>query len=306
MTESRTWSGLWTALVTPFHKDEIDKEFFGKLVEEQVQAGLRGITVLGTTGEASTVTSAEREKIYEQIREQVDSRCMLMAGVGTNCTRTTLEEIKRAQDFGMDCALVVSPYYNKPTQEGLLAHFLTLADASEIPLVLYNVPGRTAVALETNTMLQLLEHPQIIGVKEATGHLQNVEALVQRSPRSSEWSFVFSGDDALTYAMMCLGAHGTICVASNLLPKSMQRMLACCEAGQYEEARTLHHAMSPLFHAAFLETNPGPIKYLVAKKYGRKEELRLPLVSPREETRKELDKVLQLLRDQPLLQSDFE
>jgi len=245
----------YTALITPFDKE-------GKLDEEGFQRNLThqnvvdGLVVLGTTGEVPTLTWPEKKRLIILARPG----CLhLMVGCGAYSTSQTLENLKRAADLGADSALVVTPYYNKPTQEGLFRHFKTLAQSSPLPIIVYNIQGRTSINLKTETLKRLAELPQIVGVKEGSGNISQISEVIALKKLYPDF-LVYAGDDTLTLPLMALGGDGVISVTSNLVPKLMKELVDACKTGDYTHAQQLHHRLAPLFQASGFETNPIPIK----------------------------------------------
>ena len=254
-------TGLYTALITPFYPDgSLNEEGLKNNIRFQLTAPVDGIVILGTTGEAPTLLMQEKEHIIKIAREETIGRCHLMVGTGCNSTQQTIENTRMAKDMGADSVLVVTPYYNKPTQEGLYQHYTTLAHPVEIPILVYNVQGRTGVNLQTETLKRLSMIEQIIGVKEASGNMiqmmEVIENILSQRPNFS----ILSGDDALAYPLITLGGHGVISVLSNLLPAEMKELCNLTLNHQYTEARSLHFKLLPLMRNLFIETNPIPIK----------------------------------------------
>ncbi len=244
-------------MITPFtQRGDLDLEATERLVEKQIAGGVDGILVLGTTGEAPALSAGERRTLLEAVREMSRGRCALMAGTGTNNTLMSLEFTRQAVEAGYDYVLVVTPYYNKPTQQGLYQHYSLIAsEAPEAKIVVYNVPGRTGVNILPDTVVRLFEdHENIVAIKEASGKLDQVSQLVGRGVP------VMSGDDALTLPMLSLGATGVISVASNIVPGMVSQMVKAALDGDFAQAREVHHRLFPLFKALFVETNPGPVK----------------------------------------------
>jgi 4-hydroxy-tetrahydrodipicolinate synthase len=293
MTRNVDWlAGCGTALVTPFTATgAVDEARYRTLVERQVAAGVRLLIPCGTTGEAATLTPAEYERVVALTVETARGRATVLAGAGSNATAATIERARAARAAGADALLVVAPYYNKPTQPGLTAHFRAVAQAMrDVPVVLYNVPGRTASNLAPATTLALArEVENIVGVKEASGDLTQIMAVLRERPAGFR---VLSGDDALTLPLVALGADGIISVASNEAPALMTRLTQCALAGEWEAARELHYRLLPLMEANFLESNPGPVKAALALMGLVDEQLRLPLVPVQEQTRARLRTVL--------------
>lgn len=255
------FTGLYTALITPFYPDgSLNEEGLKNNIRFQLAALVDGIVILGTTGEAPTLSMQEKERILKIAREETIGRCHLMVGTGSNSTQQTIENTRMAKDMGADSVLVVTPYYNKPTQEGLFQHYTTLAHQVEIPILVYNVQGRTGVNLQTETLQKLARIEHIIGVKEASGNIiQMMEVIENILPLRPNFS-VLSGDDALTYPLITLGGHGVISVLSNLIPADMKALCDLALNHQYHEARSLHFKLLPLMRHLFIETNPIPIK----------------------------------------------
>ncbi len=251
--------GVITALVTPFTEDNaIDTKGLIEAIESQIEAGVSGLVVLGTTGEAPTLTTEERQHIIRTSVKTVAGRIPVIVGTGSNCTRTCVAMSLEAQELGADALLIAMPYYNKPTQEGLVAHIQMVYEATKIPIVLYNIPGRTSVNLEVDTALQLLALDRIVAIKEVSGNYTQVSQLVELSEALNYT--VLSGDDAATLPMMALGCHGVISVASNLIPTGMVFLAEALAEQQLHEARVWHYLLADLFEALSLETNPIPIK----------------------------------------------
>lgn len=253
--------GLFTALITPFKEDfKIDLEGMSQNIEHQIEQGVSGIVLLGTTGESSTLTQNERKILIRTAANLTRNRVHLMVGTGTNATATTLENTLIAKDLGANSALVVCPYYNKPSQEGLFLHFKQVAEKADFPLCLYNVPGRTQVNLSCATLKQLLDIEQIVSLKDATGNLLEMMDVLMMTKQYRPDFTVLCGDDALTFPFMCLGGHGVISVASNLIPKEVQTLVEYLYQKRNEDALQLHYQLLPLIKALFTETNPMPIK----------------------------------------------
>ena len=265
-------AGVYTALVTPFRRGEVDYRCLRDLVERQIEGGVAGLVPVGTTGESPTLSCEEHLRVIEVVVEQARGRCQIIAGTGANSTAEAVELTREARELGADATLQVTPYYNKPTQEGLYRHFSTVADTVGLPVVLYNVPGRVGVAIAEDTVVRLAENPVIVAVKEAAGSVERVSAIRARCQLT-----VLSGDDALTLPMMAVGAAGIISVASNLIPKEMTEMVTAFRSGAADRARELHERYYPFFRDQFIETNPIPIKAAMALAGLLEEEYRLPL-----------------------------
>ena len=250
--------GVYTALITPFsEKGELDLEGLEQIIEEQIDAHISGFILLGTTGETPTLTDEEERAIIKKADAVINGRVPLVVGVGSYSTQRTLEKLESATDLGADAAIVICPYYNRPTQEGLYRHFQTIAEASTIPLILYNNPVRTGVNLELETLRRLLPNPKFIAIKECFGHLPYFMELVRSF---SKELLIFSGDDIFTYPQMALGGSGIISVASHLIPHEMVKLVSLTLERRFDEALSLHYQLLPLFQALSTESNPAPVK----------------------------------------------
>ena len=277
------FTGMATALVTPMKPDgAIDYEAFARFIEFQIEKGINALVVMGTTGENATIEYKEQYKIVRFVVEQVAGRVPVIAGTGTNNTEHVLHNTKAACEAGADAVLVVTPYYNKATQNGLIAHFTAVADASTVPVILYNVPGRTGCNLLPKTVAKLAEHPRIAAIKEATG---NMAQMVQLQALCGDKIDIYSGEDALTVAMMAMGAKGTISVLSNVAPAESVAMTDACKAGDFETAAKWQCRLLPLIDALFSEVNPIPAKAATAAMGYGADYLRLPL-TPMEDATK--------------------
>ena len=280
--------GCGTALVTPFQPGgAIDERALRDLVDWQIAEGIHFLVPCGSTGEAATMTPAEHRRVVEIVVEQAAKRVPVVAGAGSNDTRKAIEMSKEMQAAGADMLLHVSPMYNKPPQRGIVAHFRAIADAVELPIIVYNVPGRTGSNIEARTTLTLASHPRIIAVKEASGNLGQIMDIIRDAPDGFQ---VLSGDDSLTLAVMAAGGAGIVSVVSNIALRRMAQLAERCAAGDLAGARTEHTALMPLMHAAFIESNPIPAKAALAMMRKMESTVRLPLV-PLD------DKHLPLLRD---------
>ena len=269
------FTGMATALVTPMAADgSVDYEAFGRFVEFQLEGGINALVVMGTTGENATIEYDDQREIIRFVVEKVAGRVPVIAGTGTNNTAHVIANTKAACAAGADAVLVVTPYYNKATQNGLIAHFTAVADASTVPVILYNVPGRTGCNLLPKTVAKLAEHPNIVAIKEATGNMAQMVAL---RALCGEKLDIYSGEDALTVPMMAMGAKGTISVLSNVVPKEAVAMTDACIAGDYETAAALQCRLLPLIDALFSEVNPIPAKAATAAMGFGADVLRLPL-----------------------------
>lgn len=282
--------GVYTAMVTPFNADgSVDEGALRGLVDAQLAGGVNGLVPMGTTGESPTVTHEENIRVIEVVAEQAAGRTEIIAGTGSNSTDEAVRMTRLAKEVGATATLQVTPYYNKPTQEGLYRHFLTIAEATDLPMVVYNIPGRTARNVENETMLRLASHPQIVAVKEASGSMAQVMELVSARP---EGFSVLSGDDNITLPLMSLGGEGVVSVASNIAPRMMGELVAAAAAGDFDKARAMHYRLLPLFRMVFLQTNPIPIKYALASKGMITEAYRLPLVGLDDADKRTVDAVL--------------
>ena len=268
-------TGAFTALITPFRNQEIDEISLRSLVEFQVTSGIHGLVPCGTTGESATMTEDERRRVIEIVIDQTAGRVPVIAGTGSNDTRRTIEATQHARSAGADAALVVVPYYNKPTQDGLIAHYTAIANSSELPLVLYNVPGRTGISMSAETTLRLASLPSVIAIKEACGSLDQVSEIVAGAPRNFT---VLSGDDSLTLPMMSVGAHGVISVASNIVPGAIAALADAGLRGDFDVAREIHFSLFDLMRAMFIENNPTAVKTAASILGLCSDELRLPLI----------------------------
>ena len=266
--------GAIVAIVTPFKNGQVDEEKYRELIEFQITNGTHGIVPCGTTGESATLSHSEHTRVVEICLDQVKKRVPVIAGTGSNNTAEALELTKHAQAAGADATLMITPYYNKPTQEGIFQHFKLIAENTNIPIIVYNVPGRTALNLLPDTVARLAKLPTIVGIKEATGDLNQGAKVIRLCPNDF---IVLSGDDFTAFPLMCIGGRGVISVIANVVPGDMAGMCNAFFAGDYAKAKALHYKMFPLMEAMFFETNPVPAKTalkLLGKLNG---EVRLPL-----------------------------
>ena len=275
--------GVYTALVTPFSGDRVDYGKLRELVAMQIAGGVDGIVPVGTTGESPTLSFEEHMKVISEVIDAAGGKCRIMAGTGANCTTEAIELTRHAKEAGADCTLQVTPYYNKPTQEGLYRHFSTIADKCELPVVLYNVPGRTGTMIAAETIAKLSRNANVLGVKEAAGSVERVSEISALCDIA-----IMCGDDSLTVPMMSVGAKGVISVASNILPAELKAMVDACEAGDYAKALVLHKRYFRLFKDLFLESNPIPVKAAMAMLGMIREEYRLPLCEMQSANREKL------------------
>ncbi|MBU0743378.1 4-hydroxy-tetrahydrodipicolinate synthase [bacterium] len=282
MTESRYTlpPGIYTALVTPFADGAIDRAAWERLVDRQVRSGVAGLVPVGCTGEAATLSVAEREWLVRKCVELAAGRCAVVAGTGTNATASTLELTREAAGWGIDAAMLIAPYYNKPQQHGLIAHYASVADAVDIPLVIYNVPGRTAVNILPETVRAIAGYPNVVAVKEASGDLRQIDAICRTSGLQ-----VFSGDDGLNLEIFRLGGQGAVSVLGNLLPRTLVDMWKAWCAGDEARAAAIAAAVAPAVEACFRETNPVPAKELLSLMGYCRPDPRLPLATATAESR---------------------
>jgi 4-hydroxy-tetrahydrodipicolinate synthase len=285
--------GAIVATVTPFRNGRLDRNALKKLVKFQIDNGTDGIVPCGTTGESATLSFEEHERVIDTVLQTVDGRVPVIAGTGSNNTKEAVALTRYAKRAGASAALVITPYYNKPTQDGLCRHFRAVADSADIPIILYNVPGRTGVNMTAHTVARLAEVPNIVGVKEASGNLGQVCDIIRLAPRKF---CVLSGEDGLFFPMMALGARGVISVTSNVAPRLMAELYDTYVIGEISRARDIHYQLWPLFQALFLETNPIPAKTALAMMKMIREEFRLPLSPMGDANRKALARVLSDMR----------
>ena len=277
------FTGMATAIVTPMHTDgSIDYEALSRFVEFQIDSGINGLVVMGTTGENATIEPEEQKKVIAYTVEKVAGRVPVIAGTGTNNTEHVLHNTRNACQVGADAILVVTPYYNKATQNGLITHFTAVADESTLPVILYNVPGRTGCNLLPKTVAKLSEHPNIAAIKEATGSLAQMIEIMHLCGDKID---VYSGEDGLTVPMMAMGAKGTISVLSNVAPRQSVAMTDACLRGDYAAAAKMQCDLLPLINALFSEVNPIPAKAATAAMGFGADALRLPLTSMEEQNR---------------------
>lgn len=252
--------GTITAMITPFAGEQVDQEGLRKNIAHQMDCRVDGILFLGTTGEASTLLPKEQELIVSIGVEEAQGKVPVWVGTGSYCTKQTIEKTKKAKDLGADCALIVTPYYNKPTQEGIFRHYEAITKAVDFPIVVYNIPGRCGINIETSTLLQIAKLPNIVGLKEASGNVSQAADVLCAIDYHGLNLKIFSGDDALTLPMMALGGVGVISVLSNLVPDKIVNLVSAARKGDFLNARKLHCELLPLCKALFIETNPVPIK----------------------------------------------
>lgn len=285
------FTGAFVAIVTPFKDGRVDETALRDLVEFQIANGSHGIVPCGTTGESATLAFEEHERVVEVVLEQVNGRVPVVAGTGSNNTAEAIRLTKHAKECGANGALMISPYYNKPTQEGLYRHFKAVAKSVDIPIIVYNIPGRTAVNIEPETLARLAEIPNIVGVKEATGSMKQITDIIRLC---GDDFTVLSGEDYITFPLLAVGGKGVISVVSNVAPKDMADLCTLYLEGKVREARDLYYRVLPLCHALFYETNPVPVKAAL-KMMGMiaSDEVRLPLVPMQPANRERLKKVIE-------------
>jgi 4-hydroxy-tetrahydrodipicolinate synthase len=284
------FEGFTVAMVTPFREGRVDWDAADRLLDHLLRGGVDGVVPAGSTGEGATITLEERRQLFRLTRRRCGTKAFVLAGTGTNDTASTIALTQAAKDDGADGALVVTPYYNKPTPAGLMAHFRRVAEEGGLPLCLYNVPGRTGVSLTPETARRLSEIPGIVALKEASASLDQVSEICRNTTLT-----VLSGDDTLTLPMLAVGARGVISVVGNVVPAPMNTMIRAFEKGDTAEARRLHQALFPLGRVLFVESNPGPVKHALARMGLICEELRLPLVPVTPESARNIDAVLESL-----------
>jgi len=286
------FEGSIVALVTPLRNGRVDRDALAGLIERQVEGGSSGLVACGTTGEAPTLIHDESAEVIRFTVERARDRVPVIAGTGTYDTAESIRRTRAAGAAGCAGALVVTPYYNRPTPRGIRAHFLAVAEASAIPLIVYNIPARTGTRIPPALVVELAKHPRIAAVKDATGSPADCMEVIEESPIP-----VLAGDDALTLPWMAMGAKGVISVAANVVPEELSSLVRECATGDQVAARRRHYRLLPLFRALFLETNPAPVKAALALDGHCSDEVRLPLVAVEESTRSALRRALDGLRD---------
>ena len=288
MKKKEIFRGTATALITPFRDGEIDYPALYSIIDAQISAGIDALVIGGTTGEAATLDEDERYRLYSSAAEHINGRTKLIFGTGTNDTRCAIRHTRRAEEIGCDAVLVVTPYYNKGTDDGLISHYTAIADASDKPLILYNVPSRTGVNLSISQLRRLAEHPMISAIKEASDSL---ERMVDISLLGDSLA-LYSGNDSQIYPTLALGGLGVISVISNLLPKETGDICRLYFDKKPEKSRLASERLLPIIRAMFIETNPAPIKYAMSRAGLCSPELRLPLSIPKESTKSVIDGML--------------
>ena len=292
------WTGVGTALITPFTRGgEVDEAAVKRLARRQIEAGVHFLVPCGTTGETPTLSDREKRRVVELVVEEARGQVPILAGAGGYDTKEVVHAAKEMQKAGASGLLSVTPYYNKPTPEGLFQHFSAIADATPLPIVLYNVPGRTGCNIDAATCAKLAAIPHVIGVKEASGNITQMVEICRAVPPDF---LVLSGDDALTLSLMAIGGRGLISVASNAIPSEMSKMIEAAERGDFAAARKMHHRLVPLMLGNFIESNPGPVKFAMAAMGLCEEVYRLPMVSPRPASQ---EKIRALLKELDVLKA---
>lgn len=283
------FSGSGTAIVTPFANGKVDFETLGKLIETQIKSGIKVLVPCGTTGESATLAYEEHDQVIKFCVQKANKRVKILAGTGSNSTDEAITLTQYAKNAGADGALLITPYYNKPTQEGMYLHFKKIAETVDIPQILYNVPGRTSVNLLPETVIRLSKVKNIVGIKEASGNLEQVSQIVQHT--TGDFA-VLSGEDSLTFPILALGGKGVISVVSNIIPVDVAAMIAAFQKGDMDKARELHFKMFELMKAMFIETNPIPVKTAMEIMGLCSAEMRLPLSPMAESSIQKLKKVM--------------
>ncbi len=284
------FSGSLVAIVTPFRQGAFDEQSYGELIEFHIANGTHGIVPCGTTGESATLSHAEHERVVALTVEIVNQRVPVIAGTGSNATDEAIAFTRHAKRVGADGALLITPYYNKPTQEGLYQHYAAVAQTVDLPLILYNIQGRTGINMTPETIARTAQLPNMVGIKEGSGSLGQVSEIIHQC---GEAFTILSGDDPLTVPMMALGAKGVITVTANVAPKEMANMVNAALAGNFAEARTWHFKLAPLFKALFYETNPIPVKEALSIMNKIDPDIRLPLTRLSSDNRDRLGRVMQ-------------
>lgn len=286
--------GTFTAIVTPFRAGQLDEGALERLIEAQIEGGVTGIVPVGTTGESPTLDTAEHLRVIELAVKVARGRCIVLAGTGSNSTAEAIALTTEAEKLGADGALLVAPYYNKPSQEGLFRHFQAIAGSVKMPLVLYSIPGRCGIEIGVETVRRLAEAcPNIVAIKESGGSVERVNALRAVLPDAFN---ILSGDDFITLAFMAAGARGVISVASNIVPREVSEMVRAFEEGRLEPAREIHQRLYPLFRDLFIEPNPVPTKTALGWMGRMEPEVRLPLCEMTDATAAKLRSTLELLK----------
>jgi 4-hydroxy-tetrahydrodipicolinate synthase len=288
--ESMMFSGAFTAIVTPFKDGRVDEQALKRLIRFGIDGGMSGFVPCGTTGESPTLSHEEHNRVVELTVNEVAGQVKVIAGTGSNSTEEAISLSRHAEKVGADAVLLVNPYYNRPTQEGLYQHFKTVAAAVNIPVVLYNIPGRTAVNVENSTMERLSRIPNIVGVKEASGNILQMSEVIRLCGTDFD---VLSGDDQMTFPLMCLGGKGVVSVVTNLVPARMSALVKHMLSGEVQAGRSMHFELFELCQAMFIETNPIPVKAALGLMGKITPEYRLPLCPPSPVSMEKLKGVLE-------------
>ena len=292
MKKQEIFRGVATALITPFKNDKIDIDALERLLEMQISAGIDAIVIGGTTGEAATLSNDERYELYRESARIVGGRCKLIFGTGTNDTRVAVNHTKYAESVGCDAVLLVTPYYNKGTREGIIRHYLTIADSSETPVILYNVPSRTGVNLDFEILERLSNHERIVAIKEASDSIDRLTAIASLG----ESLRLYSGNDSQIYPTLALGGLGVISVVSNLFPTETLDICRLYFEGERKKSLDLQTKMLPVINSLFLETNPAPIKYAMSRAGLCSADMRLPMWLPTDITRRKINEAIEKFR----------
>jgi 4-hydroxy-tetrahydrodipicolinate synthase len=286
--------GTYTALVTPFINDQVDEAAFARLIESQITAGITGIVPVGTTGESATLDHAEHNRVIELAVKAAAGRCKVIGGTGSNSTSEAVSLTVEAEKLGCDAALLVAPYYNKPSQEGLFRHFGKIAEATKLPIILYSIPGRCGIEIGVETTARLAKaYSNIVAIKEAGGSVERVSALRAMLPPAFT---ILSGDDSLTLPFIAVGAEGVISVASNVVPFEVATFVRAALAGDMAKARDLHFRLYPLFKDLFIEPNPVPAKYALSLRGEMQPDVRLPLCEMGDASRAKVEATMRSLQ----------
>jgi 4-hydroxy-tetrahydrodipicolinate synthase len=294
MSQGVLFHGVYTALVTPFNAaGAVDEKALQTLVEDQIAAGVQGLVPMGTTGESPTLSHDEHIAVVASVVQWTKGRVPVIAGTGSNSTDEALHLTAKAKDVGASATLQVVPYYNKPSAEGMYRHFMAIADQVDLPFLVYNIAGRTGKNMDTDTLMRLAAHPNIVGVKEASGDLNQMMEVLTRRPRGFT---VLSGDDALLFPLLALGGDGVISVASHVVPRELVELCTAFSAGNITQAREIHYRLLPLLKTLFIDTNPVPVKTALALQGKMLETFRLPMCPMDEAKRQTLTTVLKSLK----------
>jgi len=284
-----TYAGTWTAIITPFKKDgSLDEEALRKILKYQVEGGVTGVVPVGTTGESPTTTMEEDMRIFEIAKEEAGDDIMVMAGTGSNATRDAVKYTENAKKAGADCCLVVTPYYNKPSPKGIKLHFEAVANVG-LPVIVYNIKGRTGVNIETDTLMEIAAHPNVVGVKEASGNMDQMKEVIAKRPENFT---VLSGDDSLSLELIKNGGDGVVSVSSNIVPDKVSEMIEYALMGNMDEAEKIENHLAQMFKDMFVETNPIPVKYAASLIGLCEANYRLPMCPLTEEGAKVIEKML--------------